>query len=162
VDFATAQALLHRQEIIRTQESMKQRIARLPGAQVLGTTDTLMNAVLVRVPAAQYRSIRQFAGVKKVYFSRPKRMLLDHAAAINNAQSLWTMAGGQSKAGQGIKIGFDSGIDITNNVYRHRMSAPQVTHWENLHLQTQKSSLLATISDICTIRDNESRQPRMR
>jgi minor extracellular serine protease Vpr len=126
MNFASAEAIAHRQDIGRTQESMKQRIAVLPGALVLGTTDTLMNAVLVRIPAAQYRSIRQLAGVKKVYFSRPKRMLLDQAAAISNAQGLWTMAGGQSKAGQGIKIGIiDSGIDISNPMFSGTgMSAP--------------------------------------
>jgi hypothetical protein len=126
VDFASGQALSYRQGVLRRQESMKNKIGGLPGAQVLGATDTLMNAILVRVPAAQYRSVRQLEGVRKVYFSRPKRLLLDQAAAINNAQGLWTMAGGQGKAGQGIKIAIlDSGIDIANPMFSGAgMSAP--------------------------------------
>jgi minor extracellular serine protease Vpr len=118
MDFESAQALAHRGEISRGQEAMKRKIGEFPGVQILGTTDTLMNTIIVRVPAEHYNALRRLAGVKKVYFSRPRRMLLDQAAAIHNAQNLWAMAGGQSKAGQGIKIGIiDSGIDITNPMF---------------------------------------------
>jgi minor extracellular serine protease Vpr len=118
MDFGSAQALVYRSEIGRSQESLKRKIGELPGARILGTTDTLMNTVIVRVPAEHYGAIRRLDGVKKVYFSRPRRMLLDQAAVIHNAQNLWAMAGGQSRAGQGIRIGIiDSGIDITNSMF---------------------------------------------
>ncbi len=118
MNFASAQALTYRQQISRNQELMKKKILEFSGAEVLGSTDTLMNTVIARVPAAQYWAVRRLAGVKKVYFSRPKRMLLDQAALIHNAQNLWTAAGGQGNAGHGIKIGIiDSGIEITNPMF---------------------------------------------
>ena len=68
-----------------------------------------LNTVIVRVPAEHYNAIRNLPGVKKVYFSRPRRMLLDQAAAIQNAQAfqkvqaefgsfdryIWTFVGGK-------------------------------------------------------------------
>jgi minor extracellular serine protease Vpr len=126
VDFGSSQALAHRAEIARGQEAMKRRILQIPGAQVLGTTGTLLNTVIVRVPVEQYAAIRSLEGVKKVYFSRPRRMTLDQAALIQNAQNLWAMAGGRSNAGQGVRIGIiDTGIDITNPMFSGAgMSAP--------------------------------------
>jgi len=118
MNFASSQTIFNRQQIRQGQESLKRRLAEIPGVKVQGTTDTLMNAVVARVPAAQYRTIQRLPGVKKVYFSRARRMVLDQAAAIQNAQNLWTAVGGQGKAGQGIKIGIiDSGIDITNPMF---------------------------------------------
>ena len=118
MNFASSQALVYRQQIREAQESLKRRLSEIPGVQVQGAIGTLMNAVVTRVPAAHYRTIQRLPGVKKVYFSRARRMVLDKAAAIQNAQNLWAVAGGQSGAGQGIKIGIiDSGIDITNPMF---------------------------------------------
>ena len=118
VDFSSAQALANREQIRLNKESMKSRILQFSGARVLGTTDTLLNTVIVRVPAVHYQEIRNLPGVKKVYFSRPRRMLLDQAAIIQNAQGMWSWVGGQTSAGQGIKIGIvDSGIDIKNPMF---------------------------------------------
>jgi minor extracellular serine protease Vpr len=108
----------YRQQIRRSQESLKKRILDVPGAEILGTTETVMNSIILRVPAARYQAIRHLPGVKKVYFSRPRRMLLDKAAIIQNAQDFWRMAGGQSHAGQGAKIAIlDSGIDVTHPMF---------------------------------------------
>jgi minor extracellular serine protease Vpr len=118
MNFSSPEATGYRRQIERTQDLLAKRILDLEGAQVLGTTDTVMNTIIVRVPASQYGAVRHLPGVKKVYFSRPMRMLLDKAAAIQNAQSLWDRVGGPSKAGQGIKIAIiDSGIDIGNPMF---------------------------------------------
>jgi minor extracellular serine protease Vpr len=117
-NLASAEALGYRGQISRAQESLKKRVLEFPGARVLATVDTVMNAVIVRVPAAQYQAIRGLPGIKKVYFSRPVTMLLDKAAIIQNAQAMWTQAGGRGNAGKGIKIGIiDSGIDIENPMF---------------------------------------------
>jgi hypothetical protein len=118
MDFTAAEAQAHRREVSRSQQTAKDRILQLPGAQIQGTADIVMNAIMVRVPAKHYSAIRQIPGVKKVYFSRRYRMALDQAAAIQNAQGLWAAAGGQSQAGRGVRIGIlDSGIDITNPMF---------------------------------------------
>ncbi len=77
-----------------------------------------MNSVIARVPAERYRQVRKLPGVRRVYFSRPYRKLLDAAAGLVHAQGLWTAAGGRANAGKGIKIGIvDSGIDTTNPMF---------------------------------------------
>ncbi len=126
VDFSTAQARTHRQTIERGQESMKARIAAIPNVQVQGTTSTIMNSIIIRVPAVQYDAVRKLPGVKKVYFSLPRKPLLDTAATLQNAQTMWTLAGGKSSTGQGVKIGIlDSGIDISNPMFSGTgMTAP--------------------------------------
>ncbi len=118
LDFGSQKALSYRREIGRAQGELKKRIVEFPGAEVLGTTDIVMNTVIVRIPAAHYGAVRQLPGIKKVYFSRPHRVLLDTTALVHRAQSLWAASGGQSEAGKGIKIGIlDSGIDITNPMF---------------------------------------------
>lgn len=126
MNFASAEARDHRRQIHRAKEPLKNRIAELPGVRIQGTTETLINTVIARVPAAQYATVSSLPGVRKVYFSRPKRMLLDRAAAIQNAADLWIAAGGRDNAGRGIKIGIiDSGIDINNPMFRGTgLSAP--------------------------------------
>lgn len=118
MDFASPQAISYRRQIDQARQSLKNKILELPGAQVQGETDAVMNAVIIRTPVGHYAAIRRLPGVKKVYFSRPRRLLLDQAASLQNAQGLWSRAGGQSQAGRGIKIGIiDTGIDITNPMF---------------------------------------------
>jgi minor extracellular serine protease Vpr len=126
IDFQSPQALAYRQQVVQNKEAIKTRILRFSGAQVLGTTEVVMNAVFVRVHASDYRATQQLPGVKKVYFSRKQHLLLDQAAVLQNAQALWTAAGGQANAGKGERIGLiDTGIDITNPMFSGSgMTAP--------------------------------------
>lgn len=119
IDLQSQQALAYRQQVSQNKEAIKSRILQFPGAQIQGTTEVVMNTVIVRVRASDYNSIRKLPGVKKVYFSRPRKMMLDQAAILQNAQALWTANNGtRGTAGQGIKIGLiDSGIDITNPMF---------------------------------------------
>ena len=127
IDMQSQQALAYRQQVSQNKEAIKGRILQFPGAQIQGTTEVVMNTVIVRVHASDYNSVRKLPGVKKVYFSRPRKMMLDQAAIIQNAQALWAgVQGGRADAGQGIKIGLiDSGIDITNPMFSPSgMTAP--------------------------------------
>ncbi len=118
IDFQSPQALAYRQQVSQNKVAIKNRILQFSGAQILGTTEALMNTVFVRVHASDYNAIRKLAGVKKVYFSRKWRLLLDQAAILQNAQALWTAAGGEANAGTGERIGLiDTGIDITNPMF---------------------------------------------
>jgi minor extracellular serine protease Vpr len=118
MDFTSAEAKAFRRDVSRSQQDVKERIRRIAGAQIQGATDIVMNAVMVRVPADYYDTIRQLPGVKRVYFSRRYRKVLDQAAIIQNAQELWNATGGENQAGRGVKIAIiDSGIDITNPMF---------------------------------------------
>ncbi len=118
VDVRSPQALTYRTQLAAAQRQLSESISSLPGAEVQGAIDTIMDAVIVRVPVSQYSRVRALPGVRKVYFSRPHRMLLDQAAVLQNAQGLWNAVGGSTQAGRGVKIGIiDSGIDITNQMF---------------------------------------------
>jgi len=118
LNLQSTEALSYRSRLASSQGNMIRNLAALEGVQILGSLDTVMNAVMVRVPANQYGRIRRMSGIKKIYFSRLRKMLLDTSATIVNAQGLWTKVGGKTQAGRGIKIGIiDTGIDISNPMF---------------------------------------------
>lgn len=113
------QAIDYRNKLARGRQPAEDHLRQLSGAQIQGTTDVVMNSIIVRVPVEHYFEVRRTAGVKKVYFSRYLRMNLDAAAQTHNAAALWArVAGGSANAGAGQKIGIiDTGIDNTNPMF---------------------------------------------
>ncbi len=125
MDFRSDRARAYISRLESEQRIFADRITALPGARVQARVSLVMNAVVARVPASQYMQVQHLPGVKKVYFSRPRRMLLDTSATLQNAQDLWNKAGGRSRAGSGVKIGIiDTGIDITNPMFIDDSLAP--------------------------------------
>jgi len=111
-------ALTYRAAIEQAQQTMAETLSARSGVAVEGAVSTVMNALIVRTGSDQYDYVRKLAGVKKVYFSRPQKLLLNTSASLVNAQGLWNRAGGNSSAGRGIKIGIiDTGIDITHPMF---------------------------------------------
>ncbi len=119
VNLQSQQANTYRAQLSRERQQVTGRLSAITGVQVQSYVDTVMNAVIARVPVDKYREVRNLPGVKKVYFSRLKRMTLDAAAGVVNAPGLWNaVSGGRASAGKGVKIGIiDSGIDITNQMF---------------------------------------------
>ncbi|MDQ6704640.1 MAG: S8 family serine peptidase, partial [Acidobacteriota bacterium] len=79
---------------------------------VLGSVDTLVNALFVRIPEAKAARLENIPGVLRVHKVYSMRHLLDRAAVIHNLPQAWSQVG-VDRAGLGIKIGIiDSGIDI--------------------------------------------------
>ncbi len=118
LDFNSPEARAQQVHLANAQQQLVNRLFSLPGARVEAMLDTVMDAVIVRVPVEDYLQVRSLPGVKKVYFSRPQHMALDTSAVIQDAQGLWNKAGGRALAGHGIKIGIiDTGIDITNPMF---------------------------------------------
>jgi minor extracellular serine protease Vpr len=114
----STEALSYRNRLALSQSAMIKSLSALEGIQIQGSLDNVMNAVIIRVPASQYGRIRHMSGIKKIYFSRLRKMLLDTSATISNAQELWSKVGGKAQAGRGVKIGIiDTGIDISNPMF---------------------------------------------
>ena len=118
INLNSSQALSYRAQLARTQALTMERLRALDGVEVQGSTDTVTNCVIARVPVGQYFAVRRLPGVKKVYFSRPLRKNLNTSADLLNAPASWDRVGGRSAAGHGVMIGLvDSGIDITNPMF---------------------------------------------
>ncbi|HYK90874.1 MAG TPA: S8 family serine peptidase, partial [Acidobacteriota bacterium] len=118
LNLTSPRAATYRERIRKEQSAVRQRLEALEGVQVRGSVDTVMDALIARVPVGMYSAVRKLPGVKKLYFSRPQRMTLDAAAEVHNAQAAWEKAGGSARAGAGVKIGIiDSGIDMTNPMF---------------------------------------------
>jgi len=124
INLDSPQASVYRAQLRRAQSAVADGLRSLNGVAVQASTDMVMNSIIARVPIDQYRAIRRLPGVKKVFISRPQRMLLDAAAILHNAPTLWARAGGRSTAGQGFRIGvIDSGIDINNAMFQDTTTA---------------------------------------
>ncbi len=118
IDLRSPQAETYRAQVVAEQRALTEKLSKLEGVKVQSAIQTVMNALIVRVPAAQYDKVRKLPGVKKIYFSRQHRAQLDTSAVLLNAPDLWAKAGGRSRAGAGVKIGIiDTGIDDTNPMF---------------------------------------------
>jgi subtilisin family serine protease len=81
------------------------------GARVIGTLETVANAVIVHMPDGQAARLATLPGVARVRPVRLVRPYLDRALEVHKVTGAWTALGGNSAAGAGIKIGIiDSGI----------------------------------------------------
>ncbi|MDQ2901196.1 MAG: S8 family serine peptidase [Acidobacteriota bacterium] len=108
----TADAQTHRERIRVEQADVRDRIENFEGGTVLGSVDTLVNALFVRIPDAKAARLANIPGVLRVHKVYRMRHLLDRAAVIHKLPQAWFQVG-IDRAGLGIKIGIiDSGIDI--------------------------------------------------
>ncbi|MGL4474008.1 MAG: S8 family serine peptidase [Shewanella sp.] len=72
---------------------------------------TLFNGFSAQLSVKEVNALRQHSAVKAVYPVRYYRQSMDAANTLMSSQSLWQLAGGQSRAAEGIKIAIiDSGI----------------------------------------------------
>jgi minor extracellular serine protease Vpr len=106
----SAEAVAQRLKIRTEQQSIRRRLERR-GATVLGSVDTVANAVFVSISDQQARQLASEPGVKRVIQARTFHMLLDRAAVVHKIVDAWNQVG-EERAGAGVKIAIiDSGID---------------------------------------------------
>jgi minor extracellular serine protease Vpr len=96
-------------EHVTVQRGLEQR-----NAKVLGSIDTVANAMFVRASDADVAKLAAVPGVKRVVPVRKVHMLLDRAVVLHHVVDAWNQIGSE-KAGAGMKIAIiDTGIDITH------------------------------------------------
>jgi subtilisin family serine protease len=113
----------YRATLRAAQASARTRLQRR-GIVVLGSVDTVANALFVRVPSAGAarhlqsplqslpQSLGQLPGVRRVLPVRRFRLVLDHALPLHKIPEAWSL-GGAYPQGSGVKIAMiDTGIDI--------------------------------------------------
>jgi subtilisin family serine protease len=110
----------YRARILDAQRMVRQRLES-KGVRVLGSVDTLLNAVFVAAPPARRGELAELPGVKGVVASRTLRPALNKAAALVGAPAAWSsIPGGAPGAGKGVKIGIvDTGIDRDHPAFGH-------------------------------------------
>jgi minor extracellular serine protease Vpr len=110
----TAAAEAQREKLIGAQENLKS-LLRQRGISVLGSVNTLANAIFVSVRPERAGELSALPGVSGVLPVVKLHRTLNTALGLINTSAAWTALGGEAKAGAGMKIAIlDTGIDETH------------------------------------------------
>ena len=97
---------------IRSSQSAVIAELRRRKVTVVGSSQVLANAIFVTTTPAVARGLASIPGVAHVVFLPKAKRDLNTALGLENVPAAWSVLGGDSKAGAGIKIGIiDTGID---------------------------------------------------
>jgi uncharacterized protein (TIGR03437 family) len=106
------------------QESMKTAL-RSRGIRVTGSAHTLLNAIFVDASPAGAEQIKSLAGVAQVAPMHVFHRSLDRAEQLINVPAAWSLLGGTTNAGAGVKIGIiDTGIQATHPAFQDASLTP--------------------------------------
>src|SRR5438105_485151 len=75
------EAANHR-ENVRLEQSRTKAALELEGAEVFDSVDTVLNALMVRMPASEAAKLEGVPGVKRVHPVREFKLLLDRAVVV--------------------------------------------------------------------------------
>ncbi len=117
-------AQAHRERIRGEQAALRARVESASG-RVLGSVDTVANAMFVEISAEEAAKLAQEPGVKRVRPERTFHMVLDRAVQLHRVTQAWEQVG-VDHAGAGMKIAIiDSGIDPSHAAFLNSgLSAP--------------------------------------
>ncbi len=120
----SAAASDHRSRVRGEQQKLRPQFEAQQG-QVLGSVDTVANAMFVQISDEKAAQLASLPGVKRVLPVRIMHMALDRAVLLHKAPDAWNQVG-LDRAGLGMKIAIiDSGIDSTHAGFQDAsMSAP--------------------------------------
>lgn len=108
----------HAPAVRSEQEPLRQR-ARQQGALVLRSVGLAANALIVEMDEAQAQAFAQSPGVRRVSPAREYRMTMNEALPLHKVREAWTLAGGEDRAGEGVKIAIiDSGIEASHPAFQ--------------------------------------------
>lgn len=108
----------HASAVDREQERSRLQ-AQAHGARVLGGVRLAASALIVEMDEDQAKSLAAAGGVKRVRPVREYRMTLDAALPLHRVREAWELAGGESRAGEGVKIAIlDSGIEASHPAFQ--------------------------------------------
>ncbi len=111
-------------KVLAAQESVKAEL-RARGFAVTGSAHTLLNAVFVAVAPESIDQLKSIAGVRQVARLGRFHLKLDKAVQLINVAGAYSLLGGTSNAGAGIKIGMiDTGITATHPAFQDSSLTP--------------------------------------
>ena len=105
--------------VLRSRKARLAAAIRGTGADIVGSTEFVLNALLVRATPEQLEALRKLPGVEAALVAPEIRLFLDAAVPLVRAPEAWALlAGGEANAGRGIKIAIiDTGIDQTHPMF---------------------------------------------
>ena len=112
------EAKTYEARLAAAQDALQGLAAGLVHIRVATNLRKVANAISVEVAGIDLPLLASLPHVRKIELTRTYRATLDKSVALIGAPNAWESVGGQSMAGQGIKIAVvDSGIDITNPLF---------------------------------------------
>jgi minor extracellular serine protease Vpr len=160
-------ALSNRVAAIRTEQARVTALIEQRNGRILSSTDSLMNALIVKIADADAQSLSQLPGVKQVYPVHQYKMELDHALPIHHVPQGWALVGGKDKAGAGVKIGIlDTGVSPNHPAFQDPTlklppGFPQASKPANLAFTNNKIIVARSYEDIYQETDPDDAQDRM-
>ncbi len=104
---------------VRAEQEQAWRGAEQRGARVLGGVTLVANALFVEIDDEEADALREVAGVRRVRPAREYRMTMDAALPLHKIREAWELAGGESRAGLGVKIAIlDSGVETWHPAFQ--------------------------------------------
>jgi len=107
--------------VLRSRKARLAAAIRDTGADIVGSTEFVLNALLVRATPDQLEALRRLPGVESALVAPEMRLWLDAAVPLVRAPEAWALpaVGGEANAGRGIKIAIiDTGIDQTHPMFQ--------------------------------------------
>lgn len=113
-----------RAKVLAGQEGVKAEL-RARGVRITGSAHTLLNAIFVAAEPGTAEQLKSIAGVGQVARLGRFHLNLDHAVQLINVPAAYSLLGGASNAGAGIKIGLiDTGITATHPAFQDPSLTP--------------------------------------
>lgn len=121
---AGVRAAPHRARIQAEQDRFRTDI-EATGSRVLGTVNTVANALFVEASEAEAQRLARMPGVKRVVPERRIKLLLDRTAVVHKVDQVWAQIG-ESNGGAGIKVAVvDTGMENTHPVFQSDLAIPE-------------------------------------
>ncbi len=158
------EALRDRVASIRTEQARVSRLIEQRNGKVLSSLDSLMNALIIRIPDSDAPALSSIPGVKQVYPVHQYKMQLDHALPIHHVPDAWARIGGKDKAGAGVKIGIlDTGVSpghpaFQDSALKPPPGFPRASKPENLAFTNNKIIVARSYEDIYQEEDPDDAQ----
>ena len=141
-----------RREVVQSQEAVREAIEALD-VQILGSTQSVINALLVRCTPEQSQAIQEMSQVKRVVASTQYSTMLDTIPEIVRLPARLSEVPGSGNSGEGMKIAIiDTGLDF-NHVAFQDESLPLIEGYpkglpEDLHFASRKVIVVRSYVDL--------------
>jgi len=103
---------------VRSRQAEVRRLAEERGAVLRGSVSIAANALFVEMDEEQAQALESLPGVRRVRPAREYRMTMDAALPLHRIREAWELAGGENRAGEGVKIAvIDSGVQASHPAF---------------------------------------------